>query len=169
MSTPALRLARVRFTDDTTQALVAEVQAEYVRRYGGPDETPLDPGVFDAPRGAFFLGRDGTGRAVAMGGWRFRDDVHPWDLAPAAEVKRMYVVPAARRRGHARAVLAHLEDTAREAGAAVMVLETGTEQPEALAMYAAAGYVRIENFGHYAWSPSNRCFAKPLVPTSAAG
>jgi GNAT superfamily N-acetyltransferase len=165
MSTPAPRLARVSFTDEATQALVAEVQQEYVRRYGGPDETPLDTGVFEPPRGAFFLAYDADGPAgvaVAMGGWRFRDDVRPWGLSPVAEVKRMYVVPAARRRGHAQAMLRHLEDTAREQGAAVMVLETGTEQPEAIAMYVAAGYERIEGYGHYAWSPSNRCFAKRL-------
>jgi hypothetical protein len=46
--------------------------------------------MFDPPAGAFFLGYvDGV--AVAMGGWRMRSDVHPWGLARAAEVKRMYV------------------------------------------------------------------------------
>jgi ribosomal protein S18 acetylase RimI-like enzyme len=79
----------------------------------------------------------------------------------------MYVAPAARRRGYARAVLAHLEATAREAGAAVMVLETGTEQPEAIAMYVDQGYVPIEPYGHYASSPKNRCFGKPLAHGSA--
>jgi len=162
MTTSTPRLARVRFTDEATQAMVAEVQQEYVRRYGGPDETPIEPGVFEPPLGAFFLAHDADGTAVAMGGWRFRDDVHPWGLSPVTEVKRMYVVPAARRRGYARAVLRHLEETARQAGAVVMVLETGTQQPEAIAMYVAEGYERIENYGHYAWSPSNRCFAKRL-------
>jgi ribosomal protein S18 acetylase RimI-like enzyme len=179
MSTSTPRLARAAFTDETTQALVAEVQQEYVRRYGTPDETPLDPGMFDAPRGAFFLaypdarsGVDSVGHgdgldpevAVAMGGWRFRDDVHPWGPGTVAEVKRMYVAPVARRRGYARAVLRHLEDTARESGADVMVLETGTEQPEAIAMYVAAGYRPIASYGHYADSPKNRCFAKRLTP-----
>ena len=74
----------------------------------------------------------------------------------------MYVAPSARRRGYARAVLTHLEDTARAAGADVMVLETGTEQPEAIAMYVAHGYVLVEEFGYYAWSPKSRCFGKPL-------
>ena len=59
-------------------------------------------------------------------------------------------------------MLAHLEETAREAGADVMVLETGTMQPEAIAMYVAAGYERIADFGHYSWSPLVRCFGKPL-------
>ena len=43
----------------------------------------------------------------------------------------MYVVPPSRRTGLGRQVLAHLESTARAAGAELMVLETGTDQPEA--------------------------------------
>jgi GNAT superfamily N-acetyltransferase len=155
------RLERVRFTDPATQALVAEVQAEYAVLYGEPDTTPLEQGVFDPPSGAFFLLFEGD-VPVAMGGWRMRSDVHPWGLSRAAEVKRMYVAPPARRRGYARAVLAHLEETAREAGAEVMVLETGAPQEPAIAMYVAAGYVPVSKFGHYAWSPAQRCFGKRL-------
>jgi ribosomal protein S18 acetylase RimI-like enzyme len=149
------------FADAAVQALVAEVQAEYVVRYGGPDDTPLEEGVFDAPRGAFFVGTVG-GTPVAMGGWRLRSDVRPWGRTCAAEVKRMYVAPAARGRGHARAVLTHLEVTARAAGADVMVLETGTAQPEAIGLYTSSGYEPVESFGHYSWSPKSRCFGKPL-------
>ena len=161
MSDSPLRLLPAGFRDRDTQALVDQVQAEYAVLYGGPDVTPLEDGVFDPPRGAFFLGYvDDV--AVAMGGWRMRSDVHPWGLACAAEIKRMYVAPAARRRGFARAVLAHLEGTARAAGADVMVLETGIEQPEAIAMYTSGGYEPVEKFGYYAWSPLSRCYGKPL-------
>ena len=161
------RLTQVRFTDSDTQALVAEVQAEYALLYGAPDEAPIDDAEFDPPSGAFFLcyagdGDGGDGVAVAMRGWRMRSDVHPWGCSTAAEVKRMYVAPAARRRGYGRAVLVHLEETARAAGADVMVLETGTAQPEAIAMYTAAGYLPVEKFGYYAWSAKSRCFGKPL-------
>ena len=58
----------------------------------------VEDGGFDPPRGAFFLGRV-DGAPVAMGGWRRRRDVHPWGLTEAAEVKRMYVAPEARRPG----------------------------------------------------------------------
>jgi GNAT superfamily N-acetyltransferase len=161
MTTRTPHIEQVRFSDPDTQALVDEVQAEYTVLYGGPDDTPLEDGIFDPPRGAFFLAYvDAV--AVAMGGWRLRSDVHPWGLGQAAEVKRMYVAPAARRQGYARLVLAHLEQTAREAGAEVMVLETGTAQPEAIAMYEATGYSPIEKFGHYTWSPRQRCFGKRL-------
>ena len=160
MSEPA-RIAAVAFGDPAVRELVAQVQAEYVVRYGGPDDTPLADGVLDPPHGRFFLARIDDS-PVAMGGWRWRPDVRPWGLSPAAEVKRMYVAPAARRRGVARAVLDRLEDSAREAGAAVIVLETGTAQPEAIALYTGQGYQRVEAFGHYAWSPRSRYFGKPL-------
>ena len=157
----ALRLERVRFSDRDAQTLVAEVQDHYVTIYGAPDETPLDVVIFDPPGGAFFVGYADE-VPVAMGGWRLRHDVHPWGRRTAAEIKRMYVTKAARRRGYARAVLRHLEDTARQAGADVMVLETGTAQPDAIAMYEASGYELVDNFGYYAFSPYCRSFAKPL-------
>ena len=156
-----LRLEVARISGRDTQALVTEVQAEYTLLYGGPDDSPMDEGGFEAPQGAFFLGYV-DGRPVAMGGWRVRPDLHVLDGVAVTEIKRMYVAPAARRRGHARRVLAHLEQTAREAGSDVMVLETGTMQPEAIAMYVASGYQLVELFGHYSWSPLARCFGKPL-------
>ena len=65
--------------------------------------------------------------------------------------------------GLARRLLARLEESAAAAGAEAMVLETGTAQPEAMALYESSGYARIENFGHYRWSPQNRCYGKPLA------
>jgi GNAT superfamily N-acetyltransferase len=156
-----IRIAPASFDDADTQRLVEEVQAEYVVLYGEPDVSPIEPGVFDPPRGAFFLAwLDDV--PVAMGGWRMRRDVLPYGGTLSAEVKRMYVAPAARRRGLARSMLMHLEATAREAGADTMVLETGTEQPGAIRLYLDSGYERIENFGYYSWSPKSRCFGKRL-------
>ena len=149
------------FDDPDVRRLVEEVQAEYVERYGGPDETPMDDHVFDPPQGAFFVGYLDE-QPVAMGGWRMRPDVRPWGSAHAAEVKRMYVSAPARRQGHAREVLVRLEESARDAGADVMVLETGMRQPEAIAMYLRGGYREIDGFGFYADSPLSRCFGKRL-------
>jgi GNAT superfamily N-acetyltransferase len=156
-----LEVRRVAFTDPDVVRLVVEVQQEYVLRYGSPDETPLDPAMFDPPGGVFFLAYAG-GLPVAMGGWRLRPDVRALGRTTAAEVKRMYVAAAARRRGLARLVLARLEGTARAAGADLMVLETGLAQPEAIALYESAGYVPVEGFGHYRQSEVSRCFGKPL-------
>jgi len=152
---------RVSLTHDDAQRLIAEVQAEYVVRYGGEDRTPLDPGMFEPPRGAFFVAyRDGE--PVATGAWRRREDVEAFGTRSTAEVKRMYVAPAARGLGVARRMLACLEDTAADAGAEAMILETGTAQPEAMALYESAGYSRIPGFGFYREAPQNRCYAVPL-------
>ncbi|HLN78128.1 MAG TPA: GNAT family N-acetyltransferase [Nocardioidaceae bacterium] len=156
-----MEISRLPFTHPDVLALVEEVQAEYTSRYGGPDETPLDPTMFDAPLGAFFVGYV-EGVAVAMGGWRHRADVIAFGQSSVTEIKRMYVAPRARRRGLARGVLDHLEATAREAGAAVMVLETGIEQPEAISLYLSSGYSAVEGFGYYKWSPKSRYYGKPL-------
>jgi ribosomal protein S18 acetylase RimI-like enzyme len=75
----------------------------------------------------------------------------------------MYVAPAARGLGVARRMLARLEDTAAVAGAAAMILETGTAQPEAITLYESSGYARIESFGHYKESPENRCYGRRLT------
>ncbi|WP_240641191.1 GNAT family N-acetyltransferase [Nocardioides ferulae] len=156
-----LRIARVPITHDDAQRLIEEVQAEYVVRYGGRDESPIDPAHFEPPAGSFFVGYDADAVAVATGAWR-RSGVAALGTDATAEIKRMYVVPAARGRGHARRMLAHLEQSAREAGFAALVLETGLRQPEAIALYESSGYQPVPGFGHYKDSPISRCFGKRL-------
>ena len=125
-------------------ALIAEVQQEYVVRYGEVDGTPVDAGEFAPPRGLFLVAYvDGT--PAACGGWR----AHGTDV----ELKRMYVAPAFRGRGLARAVLAALERTAVEAGHRRVILETGQRQPEAIALYESSGYEPVPRFGYYAEAP----------------
>jgi GNAT superfamily N-acetyltransferase len=154
-------VVRLSITHPDAAQLVEEVQQEYVARYGGRDETPLEPAYFEPPDGAFFVGYL-DGRPVATGAWRRRHDVTVDGMVETAEIKRMYVAPRARGRGLARAGVAHLESTARAAGAEGMILETGLAQPEAIALYEAAGYLPIEGFGHYRDEPSSRSFAKDL-------
>lgn len=146
--------------------LVEEVQGEYVARYGGRDETPIDPTYFEDPDGAFFVGYL-EGHPVATGAWRRRSDLVVDGSSRTAEIKRMYVVPDARGRGLARAMLAHLENTASAAGAEVMVLETGMRQPEAIALYESSGYLQIAKFGYYKDAPLSRCLARRLRQPAA--
>lgn len=156
------RIQRVPITHPDAARLVEEVQQEYVVRYGSRDETPLDPSMFEAPRGAFFVGYLDD-EPVATGAWRLRDDVLALGSRRTAEIKRMYVAAAGRRTGLARLMLAHLEATALRAGAPVMVLETGLAQPEAIALYESSGYVRVDDFGHYKGAPLSRCFGRRLL------
>jgi ribosomal protein S18 acetylase RimI-like enzyme len=142
--------------------LVAAVQWEYVQRYGDGDATPVDPAEFAPPHGFFTVGYV-AGTPVACGGWRPRDAEPGQPLRDGdAEIKRMFVLVGHRGRGHARAVLGELERTAAAAGRQRAVLETGTRQPEAIALYTSAGYVRMASFGVYREAYGCRCFAKIL-------
>jgi diacylglycerol O-acyltransferase len=146
-------LRAVPFGSELAQSLVDEVQQELVRRYGGPDETPVDRAEFASPDGTFLVAMLG-GEPIGCAGLRR----HGSD----AEVKRMFVRIEHRRRGHARRMLTELEGWAAERGYRRVVLETGLAQPEAIALYEAAGYRPIQGFGHYRDEPSSRSFAKEL-------
>lgn len=120
------------------------------------------PEEFEPPGGLFVLTLL-DGQPMACGGFR--------PLRPGiAELKRMYVRPHARGSGLGRRLLEHLEECARSAGYEQLWLETGTEQPEAMALYTSAGYSPILAFGQFADSPRSRCYAKPLtsMPSSRA-
>jgi len=149
------------YDDPVARKLVAEVQQEYVARYGSQDETPTDPADFTAPLGHFVVGRL-DGDPVACGGWRGHDG-EPKFRDGDAELKRMYVVKRARGRGLARVLLAELERSALERGRRRMVLETGTNQPEAIQLYTSSGYVAIPKFGFYACTETSRCYGKELA------
>ena len=162
--TAPLTLRARPYADPLAQDLVAQVQAEYVMRYGGQDRAAVDPAEFDPPRGLFLVGwLDGA--AVACGGWRVHTE--PVGGRSAVEVKRMYVAAPARRRGVGRVLLAELERTAVAAGHGYAVLNTGVGQPEAIALYEACGYRAVPPFGHYRSSRNARFLGKPLV--EAAG
>lgn len=163
---PGWRVRRLPITHPDSATLVEAVQQEYVARYGGRDESPIDPTYFEEPLGAFFVGYlEET--PVVTGAWRRRTDVVVDSLVGTtsltAEVKRMYVAPAARSLGLARAMLAYLEETARRAGVEAMVLETGIRQPEAIRLYETSGYHRVPGFGFYRDAPLSRCYAKTLA------
>jgi GNAT superfamily N-acetyltransferase len=123
---------------DLVAAMVAEMALLYgpIDVPGMPSATPAD---FAAPRGTFLVGFGDDGAPVCAGGVKGLD-------ARAAEIKRMYVVPAARGRGVAKMLLAALEDAARGLGYTIARLDTGPRQPHAQAMYERAGYHPIDNY-----------------------
>jgi GNAT superfamily N-acetyltransferase len=111
-------------------ALYGNIEAD-----GMPSAKPAD---FASPAGTFLVGFQ-DGEPVCAGGIK--------RIAPdAAEIKRMYVLPAVRRRGVARALLRALEEAARERGYAFVRLDTGPLQRGAMGLYASEGYMEIGNF-----------------------
>jgi putative acetyltransferase len=138
------------------QRLIAALNAELEERYPEPGATHfrLDPEDVSPGRGVLLVAREGD-QPVGCGAVRL--------LAPqTAEVKRMYVVPEARGRGVARALMAALEEASRGLGALRMVLETGLRQPEAVALYRRVGFMVIPAFGEYVGSALSLCMGKEL-------
>ena len=106
----------------------------------------------------FVLRDDGV--PAACGGILYLDDAR--DGTRFGEVKRMYVRPAFRGRGHARRILAHLEAHAAERGVNVLRLETGIHQVEAIQLYEGAGYGYVAAFPPYEDDPLSRYLEKRL-------
>ncbi|MET9733163.1 GNAT family N-acetyltransferase [Streptomyces sp. NPDC006458] len=156
-------IRRVPYDHPDAVKLDDEVQAEYHERYGdGGDATSMAATDFEPPNGAYLIAYDASGRPVATGGWRSRDSNGEGNEDGDAELKRMYVVRDMRGIGLARRILSALEDDARAAGRLRMVLETGTKQPEAIALYTSTGYAPCTKFGYYRFHSDSRCYAKTL-------
>jgi GNAT superfamily N-acetyltransferase len=146
---PSRSIAIRRTSADAPEAaqLLGDYNAELLDR--GRPFSPLDPPAdsgakrvevheMEPPDGTFLVAVEDS-KPVACGGLR--------TLAPGVgEIKRMYVVPGARRRGLARRLLEELEACARELGHERLRLDTNAAQPEALELYEATGYVEIADY-----------------------
>ncbi len=143
-----MRLTPAAWDDAEVQRLTTAQQAELRARYDGDTEPGTPPSAADVS--VVLVARDDDGTVVGCGALRaLGGDV--------AEVKRMYVVPAARGRGVSKLLLTGLEDAARGRGWTTLRLETGPRQPEALALYEGAGYRAIPAFGAYVEAPDAGC------------
>ena len=161
-----LDIAPEPITGPVAGALIAALNAELSARYPEPGATHfrLDPDEVAPGNGAFLVVRRAD-RPVGCGALRtLREPALLAALgARGGELKRMYVAPEARGHGIGRALLARLEDEARALGLARLVLETGTRQQEALALYRRAGFLEIAPYGEYAASSTTSvCMAKAL-------
>lgn len=94
-------------------------------------------------------------KAVACGAIKTLDDA-------SMEVKRMYTLPEERGKGFASATLRELESWAAELGYSSCKLETGSRQPDAIALYTKQGYAVIPNYGQYAGVENSVCFEKRI-------
>jgi SsuE family FMN reductase len=133
----ALEVVRARPEDPEAAPLLADLVVEYSTRYGRSNDhtllTEVPPSDFHAERGGSFVLLRHGGQTVAGGAIRRYDD-------QTAEVKRMWTSHLHRRQGLGRRVLAELEEVARDLGYRRLYLTTGPRQPEASALYLAAGF-----------------------------
>lgn len=152
-----LSIAPADLVGPEVQALIAQLDQELAARYPEPgaNHFRLDADEVGPGRGAFLLARL-DGEVVGCGAVRI---VEPG----TAELKRMFALPSARRRGVGRAILRALEDEARRLGVTRLVLETGIRQAEAIALYRAHGFTEIPPFGEYVLSAATSvCMSKEL-------
>ena len=135
-----LALAMEPYGDAGAQWVVAQAEAEIVLRYGDldGDEQGLTATMFDPPQGAFLVARRGDVAGPPLGGVGVRT-LHPG----VGQIRRLWVDPAARGQGVARALMAGIEDAARKLGLTDLRLGTGDAQPEATALYASSGWERV--------------------------
>jgi GNAT superfamily N-acetyltransferase len=140
-SVMALEFRRGRCDEPPGAGLMQELgellNAQYPGRVARPGSVTT-PDEMAPPDGAFLVGYE-LGRPVAIGGLRRLED-------GICEIKRMYVVPGARSHGAGRALLAALEDAARELGYERVRLDAGPAQVRSRTLFAGTGYVEIPRY-----------------------
>lgn len=136
-----IEVRRVRGDDQAARALVGAMEAWVTENFGptSPDRTSTVRSEEMAPPDGTFVIVFDDGEAVAGGGVRRLSE-------GVGEIKRMFVVPAARGRGHGRRVLAALEEAALELGYRRLRLDTAQSLTTAIALYRSAGYRDIPDY-----------------------
>jgi GNAT superfamily N-acetyltransferase len=136
-----IEIKRVRGDDPAALAIVAAMEAWVTENFGPttPDRTSTVRPVEMAPPDGVFVVVEVDGRVVAGGGVRRLGD-------GMGEIKRMFVLPEARRQGHARRLLEGLEAAARDLGYSRLRLDTAQSMTTAMRLYRRAGYHDIPDY-----------------------
>ncbi|SIR60828.1 GNAT family N-acetyltransferase [Williamsia sterculiae] len=157
----ALRFVAVGQHDELARPLLAELAHEYGTRYeksvAEMHRELVDHPVteFAPPHGALVIAlRDDV--PVAGGAFRRVD-------GQTAELKRIWTAAHSRRRGLGHQVLVELERRILELGYLRIRLTTGWRQPEAVALYLAAGYTPLFDPAAYPIARTAHAFVKDLV------
>jgi putative acetyltransferase len=135
--------------------LIDELDAYQRPLYPAESHHGIDLRALAQPNVAFAVARDAAGRAVGCGAIVLE--------AAFGELKRMYTSPSQRGQGIGRTLLDFLEAEAQRRGCTRFALETGYLQPEAISLYARAGYLRCGPFGDYADDPNSVFMQKTVA------
>jgi putative acetyltransferase len=135
-------------------ALIRQSDALMQSLYPAESNHLVDIDALAQPQVHFFVARE-DGRALGCGSFVIADGRH-------AEMKRVFVDPAARGKGVARLIMEALEREAAKLGIDLMQLETGIRQPEAIALYRKFGYIERGPFGSYRPDPLSLFMEKRL-------
>lgn len=116
------------------------------------------PGSYAPPRGALLLARNDADEPLGCVG------VRPLAEEGVCEMKRLYLVPAARGLGLGRALAEAAIGVARERGYRELRLDTLPSMTAAIAMYEAMGFRRIPAY----YEPTPRSLFMSLALDAAA-
>jgi ribosomal protein S18 acetylase RimI-like enzyme len=137
-------------------SLVQALFDEQADRYGYADPANADPSLFAPPIGLFLVGYL-SGNPVSCGGYRRHKQ------APrTVEIKKMFTLANFRGLGYGGKILGELERRAVSNGADHALLETGTQNDLALALYIGSGYSRTSSYVPGRDPRINRAFIKTL-------
>lgn len=141
---------------DTCDAitLIAELEALLEPLYPSESRHGFSAATLLAEDVAFFLLR-ADGKPAGCGGIKLVNGEY-------GEIKRMYVRPRFRGSGFAKLMLHHLADYAWSHNIALLRLETGIHQREAIGLYERMGFYRIPPFGPYTDDPLSLCYEQQL-------
>jgi putative acetyltransferase len=150
----ALKIAREDPSQPEILMLLRDGEDYSAKLYPAESNHHMPLNALRASNVCFLVARDATGRAVGTGAIALNG---AW-----AELKRMWVVPEARRLGVSRVMLIALEAHARSEGIRTLRLETGVENHAALDLYTRAGFQRRDPFGDYQADPLSVFMQKEL-------
>jgi putative acetyltransferase len=159
---PALVIQAERPDQPDVLAALGELDTYLATLYAPEDNHIVGVQALLAPDVVFLAARDG-GRLLGTGAFRQMPGEPETDGRPYAEIKRMYVDPAARGRGVGAQMIAALEAAMQQAGCTLALLETGSDQVEAVRLYERAGYLRRAAFGGYPDNGLSLFYEKSLV------
>jgi ribosomal protein S18 acetylase RimI-like enzyme len=136
------------------QAYVEELGRRFDAGFDPARSLPAAGHEMTPPAGVFLVATLHS-EAVGCGGLKFHDG------APA-EVKRMWVAPAARGLGLGRRLLTELESQAAAHRVTVLRLETNGSLAEAISLYRSSGYQEVAAFSGEPYA--HHWFEKALDP-----
>jgi putative acetyltransferase len=153
-----MRLRGVEPASPGARKLIA-LSDEYLSALYPPESNSLETVEALQQPHVCFVGIEDAGELVACGAAKLMNDD-----AAYGEIKRVFVLQEHRGRGYARNIMLALEAWLRSQGVAVVRLELGISQPEALRLYGSMGYRVRGPFGAYTGNPFSIFMEKLLAP-----
>ena len=143
------------------RALLADLDGYLASLYPPEANHILDVQGLLAPEVTFYVVREGS-QAVGTGAFRRMSGAPETDGQPYGEIKRMYVDPAFRGREIGIKLLDVIEAQLRSEGIRLALLETGSQQTQAVRLYERCGYTPRAAFGGYPDNGLSAFYGKAL-------